>query len=245
MLKHLLAIAFALAVGSAALASVVVSLDILDPSDGGTQPPPGVVCVDVYADVTDGTPPLSDTWTAGGVRINAYGGATFRYATDPNGIILNNVGIENRFTTFFSRPRPRDDDSRYTNAAAEAAGGWPSGLFPRTFPTEVSVAYFASPPVSSMSPPVDGYVFRASIDLPGDLPPGALIVWRPGATPAPDILRVLMISEGPPVTADLGTVCAAFDVPSATGLDWHVGVLIPEPASLVLLIVALAAAGRR
>jgi len=96
-----------------------------------------------------------------------------------------------------------------------------------------------------MAPPVDGYVFRASINLPGDLPPGAPIVLRPGATPAPDIVRVLMLSRCDPLTLDLGTVCATFDVPQVTGLNWHVGVLIPEPATLSLVALGAFAAARR
>src|SRR5262245_35302533 len=99
-----------LAAAATALASVAISVDILDPSDGGHQPPATVLCVDIFVDVT-----TEDTWTAGGARAVAQNGASLRYATDPNtgNIILTNPGTNNRFVTFYSRPRPRDDDSRY------------------------------------------------------------------------------------------------------------------------------------
>src|SRR5262249_1205784 len=146
-------------------ASLTVSVDILGPEDGVPNvPPPNILCVDVLIDAT-----TDDVWTAGGVRAVAQNGATLRYATDPNTgeLTLPNPGRRNRFVTSFNKPRGRDVNMRFNNGEAAAAGRYsPTGPFPTSTPTEINVAYFASPPETAGSPSVDGAVFRVSIDLP-------------------------------------------------------------------------------
>src|SRR5262249_13580307 len=121
--KMRIGFAWLLSVGltSASFASVGVTVDLLDPSDGISLPPvgSGIACVDVMVDVTEG-----DSWTVGAARGVAMSGATLRYAYDPNSMLdlLVNPGASNRFSTFISRPRPRDGDGRYSNGAAAMAG---------------------------------------------------------------------------------------------------------------------------
>src|SRR5262245_8863029 len=157
-----IAVICGLAAASAALASVTISVDRLDPTDGGNQPPAGVVCVDIFVHVTPG-----DTWTSGGIRALAQNGATLRYATDPNtgANRLTNPGTNNRFVSFFSKPRARDANNRYANGSATSTGRYsPSGPIATAGPTEVNVAWTASPPETVDSPTVDGYVFRLAIN---------------------------------------------------------------------------------
>src|SRR5262245_36597469 len=99
-----------------ATASVTITVDIVDPSDGISQPPPGILCVDVLVDVTPG-----DSWTAGAVWVDAFHGARFVYAygsldpNDPPWSGLVNPGSANRFVSFVSEPRGRDADERFTD----------------------------------------------------------------------------------------------------------------------------------
>lgn len=240
MLKRFIATAVALAASSAAMATVVVTADILDPTDGGNQPPAGVLSVDILVDCEIGA------WTASGVRAVTSNGATLRYAADPNtgAPVLVNPGTANRFVTFFSRPRPRDADARYTNGAAATAGRYsPTGPTPTTTPGEVNVAYFSSPPPTIGSPAVDGAVFRISINLPAGISADQCIL-TPGTTTPPTSHPITLLTSVGGQGDDRGSVAATFDAPQVTGLNWVVSA-IPEPASLALLVLGGLAAFRR
>src|SRR5437762_14207798 len=118
---------------------------MVEPSDNIRLPPPGLVSIDVLVAIT----PPDFQWTAAGLRGVALGGAALRYATDPNtgGPALTNPGTANRFVTFFTSPRGRDVNGRYTNGAAAAAGGYcPTDAAPTATPTRINVAWFLSPP---------------------------------------------------------------------------------------------------
>src|SRR5215813_9919763 len=107
-----------LAIAARTAASVTISIDRLDPSNEGAQPPTGIVVFDVLVDVSDG-----DSWISGGFQAHTFNGATFRYAwapdpnhpTWPEHPLLVNPGTQDRFVTFASKPRPRDGDERFTD----------------------------------------------------------------------------------------------------------------------------------
>ncbi|MBI3847427.1 MAG: HYR domain-containing protein, partial [Planctomycetes bacterium] len=213
---------------SAASASVTTTVDILDAGDGiANLPPSNVVVADVLVDVSD-----DDTWTASGVAGLAMNGATLRYGTslDPNnpvGPILTNPGTGQRFVTFFSKPRGRDADGRYTNGAAAAAGKYsPTGPTPVATTGEINVAFFASPPETAMSPSVDGAIFRVALDLPAGVTNSQVLLYT-GSAPAG--ATVLFASAGS--MGDIGTVSASFDVPTVSGLDWGLYIIGGPPAN--------------
>jgi HYR domain-containing protein len=204
-----------------ASASVTVSVDKLDAGDGGNQPPSNVVVADVLVDVSS-----DDVWTAAGLRGLAMNGAALRYdvALDPNGLpvtILTNPGTGQRFVTFFSKPRGRDADERYTNGAAAAAGQYaPTGPTAVATAAEINVTWFASPPESAASPSVDGAIFRVALDLPAGVTNDQVLLYA-GSPPAG--ATVLFASSVP---SGAGTVSATFDVPTPVGLDWGLYLLL-------------------
>src|SRR5262245_25562928 len=85
-------------------ADVFVLVDILDPSDGGPQPPAGMLVIDVLVQ----TDP-DDEMLGAGIRAHAVGANQFAYALDPNSAepLIANPGSENPFVTCVSRPLPR------------------------------------------------------------------------------------------------------------------------------------------
>lgn len=249
MLKRFLAATFAIAAASA-YANVTTSVDLVDASDGITMPPAGVIAIDVMVDADP-----TDVWTAGGLRgvVTPGGqalGVALRYAgTDdtntPHDDRLFNPGTANRFSTFFSKPKNRDANGRYTNGAAAVAGRYsPTGPLETSTASEINIAWFASPPESSTSPSADGAVARVSLDVAGvmALPDfDGFVVGAPGAATGPIIFQS---STDDPNAA--GTVSASFDNPTISGLDWAVWYnVIPEPASLALLALGGLVALRR
>ncbi|GMU83828.1 MAG: hypothetical protein AMXMBFR47_36980 [Planctomycetota bacterium] len=220
------------------------SVDLLDPSDGGAQPPPGILCVDVLIDAA------GDVWTAGGMRafVTPMGlaeGITIRYSAipdDPNTPhreYLLNPSPDERFVTFLTKPRGRDDDVRYTDGGAAIAGAFmPSGLFETASETELNAAWYASPPEGPGSPSVDGAVARVAIDASMFLSRHPLFeafhVGPPRSATGP-ILVESSTDEG----VD-GTINVGFDTPTPNGTDWAVWYTeIPEPSSAVFLSLGI------
>src|SRR5262249_46509868 len=113
----LCALLVTLAAVRAASAQVSITVDKLDPTDGGAQPPPGIVVVDVLIDAA-----TTDAWAAGGVRGTAYSGASLRYSAPGGTPVLVNPGVADRFVTFASGPRLRDDNLRFTSGGAVVSG---------------------------------------------------------------------------------------------------------------------------
>lgn len=206
---------------SPAVATVTTVVDLLDGTDDGAPSPAGIIVADVYADVS----PTGQAWTAGGLRAVAMNGARLRYGHDPNGLqVLTNPGTADRFVTLFSRPRGRNDDARFRNGGVGFAGGYSPGTpSPEATATRLNVAWLASPPPTSGSPPVAGYVVRVAIDVSqitvpgGPFPNSAFRAYRVGEQPAG--AAAVLTSMGAQA-GDFGTVNATFDAPNVTGLDW-------------------------
>lgn len=247
MLKRFLATAFALSASSVALAQGTVSVDYLDAAETSGAIPANLRIVDVFVDIA-----TTDVWTAGGIRALTQSGATLAYwdsdANTPGSQPgLFNPGVANKFMTSLSKPRPRDGNARFANAAAAAAGAYnPPGPAAITTPGELNVAYFASPPETSTSPSVDGYVARIAVDVSGVAgAPANGTDWIAGEIPAgtPES-RIVLRSQPPAGSNSPGTVLATFDVPTIAGISWGL-YFIPEPASLALLALGALAIRRR
>ena len=116
----------ALANLSSASAQIIgTEVDILSTGDDGYEGiPSGLAVIDVYVDVA-----TTDAWTASGFQVFAREGATIQYFDqDPNtpglqtGLI--NPGLANRYLTSLSRPRGRNANARFVNAAVATAGDY-------------------------------------------------------------------------------------------------------------------------
>lgn len=197
-----------------ALGDLSLAADLLSTGDGELPASPRVACVDVFAMVSSG-----DTWTAAGVVGTTHSGVTLRYSRDSNDVVrLTNPGLADRFVTFFSAPRDRDSNSRYTNGGAAAAGRYaPPGPTAVASTTEVNVAYFSSPPPNSNSPTISGAIFRIAIELPegwtsSDVFYSATSAIPPGAS--------LAFSCAGPAPSTTGVAAGSFDVPALVGFDW-------------------------
>ncbi len=245
MLKRFLAAAL-IAVGGTAMGQIVgATLDILDGADAGAPTPAGVIVIDGFVDVAS-----TDVWTASGVRCVTSNGATLIYAdgdanaagTQPQ--LVNTGAANNRYVTMISKPRARNAAGRFDNGAVAVAGGYdPTGPAPGTQnPTELNIAYFASPPEGAASPSVDGYVLRLAISAPGYSASEVVL----GGPTAPSGFGILLatIDGNPDGNTAAGWVNSSFDVPAPTGDSawlWAV----PEPTSLALLALGALAFRRR
>ncbi|GMU83491.1 MAG: hypothetical protein AMXMBFR47_33610 [Planctomycetota bacterium] len=228
-----------IAAGTAASASVSLSVDLVDPADGITQPPPGVIAIDILADLSP-----DDGWVAAGfyglvTPLGQAEGVTLRYAPDnepnnPSPEYLLNPGTANRFVTFITRPRLRDGDIRYTIAGAAIAGAYATGgPVAVADPLELDVRWFTSAP--EPPPSVDGAIARISLDVSALLdshPGAAFATGRPADATGPIIFQSEHPSGG-----GLGTVSVSYDDPTVHGLDWAVW-YVPEPAPLACLLIA-------
>lgn len=221
---------------STARAQIVsANVDLLSPGEPGYAAlPAGIAVIDYFVDLS-----ATDVWTAAGTRVLTQNSATLVYARDPNDpdvVFITNPGLNNRYTTFVSRPRERDANARFTNGGVTAAGDYDSGPVPDIEPTLVSISWFASPPNTPGSPSADGYVARIAIDL-GDFADRRDFLQLSTTPPDPQspILARCELPFGGP-----GWGNATFDVPQFTGTNWYLFDPVPEPGAGSLLIFSFA-----
>src|SRR5262245_24129900 len=97
MRRTLPAILAAFSIAYPVLANLRATVDLLDPSDGGTQPPPNVLIIDILVDVDAG-----DAWLASALAASTVGNSTIIYGDgDPNTPLLN-PGSSNPFVSSLS-----------------------------------------------------------------------------------------------------------------------------------------------
>lgn len=241
-------IGMAALVQAAAQGQVVVSAELLDPSDGAAFAgmPANLRVADIFIDVAD-----TDVWAGGGIRAIAENGATIAYFDSDDttpGVQpgLTNVGVANKFLTSLSQPRPRNGNGRFNNSGAAVSGAFnpPAPAAVTTF-NELNVAFTASPPATDGSPAVDGFVARIAVDISGmGGVPSDYAVWGVGpisSFPAGSIVAL----RSAPFNASHGTESTTFDIPQPSGADWALGWVVPEPASGAMLLAAIACMYRR
>ena len=215
------------------LANLTVQVDKLDPTDGFPMPENNLVVIDVSVNVS-----TDDAWAALGIAAFALNGATLVYAHDPNDahVLYTAPGPENRFSTFFSRPRGRNGTLRFEQESmVQLTGSYcigPSAVFA---PNRVDAGVRPSTPEFGRS----GYVARIVIDLAGVNDP----LFRS------DSASIVLASEPPPDSvALLETFCGSMEYGllvgswnGSSGLPAGFGIygLIPEPAPLALLFGAI------
>lgn len=196
----------------------VVSVDTVDPSDGISQPPPGVVAFDVLVDIAP-----TDTWTAAGLVSWTFEGARFRYnyvpldPNEPDWLYPDLIapGVENRFVTFASRPRIRDADARFLDEGVAAAGqACMQPPFVLAQPTMLDIAWFRTPPAGPETPSFDGAIFRVALDVAAACVPGDIVVAYD--QPPPGWSPILLSTCG----NFLGTAVATFDHPQLVQITW-------------------------
>ena len=250
MLKRNLGIAVALGAGAMAYAAPVMSLDIVDPGDLIAQPPVGVLCLDVLLSVST----ADGLWTAGGMSATAGNGATFRYRPQTDGspdldspMLGGLAATRTMFATSFTDPRDRGPGDPTIELARfqEGEAGFAGGYSPPT-PTltanasTLNVAWFRAP---DGSPPYSGAVARVAVNLPAGILASDVLLTDGSATPPAGRIAIVVSTPGSPAQS-AGTVNASQNFPNTAGRDWNLSI-VPEPASLVLLVLGGLAAFRR
>jgi hypothetical protein len=239
---RILAIALLLA-GSAYAESVFI--DLVDSSDPITQPPPGIVVVDVAVETAP------DLWVAAALRGQTAAGVRLVYAEarDPNNPdeIYTRPGADQRFVTFFSnvyRESNRDTRWRYESPFCDAilAGQYcASAQSPEVFSgSEVDVGWFAefgnrapacwdNPP-----PPTFIWIMRIALDVSAisELIDSDFVACR--QTDAPDgfvpVFQTGCDREVYGTTS--GFAIATYDRPMMRGFDWGIYVRLRSSHSL-------------
>jgi hypothetical protein len=237
MLKRSLA-AVTAAITPFAFGQIVPSVS-LDPTA-----PAGRVTADIFVDLAP-----TDTWTVVCFRGIAMSGATFHYGRDddpnspqPDQLVApyGSDPVTDQHVTCFSKPRVnRSSVNRFNNNVGIAVAGRfvPTGPLATTVasPSEVNAVLFASPPETSGSPSVDGYIGRISLDF--TVPLGQTL----GVGLAPEIpsdATVIMMSEGIPSHPEFrGLAVSTFDQPVFAQIDWAIW-YVPEPGTALGLAVA-------
>jgi hypothetical protein len=211
-------------------ASVILSIDKLDPSDGIALPAAHIAIIDIFVDVSP-----NDAWSVGGFSGRAENGARFVYDLDPNSQVVPTApGMDHRFVTFFSEPSERDADARFAQDAAVANLGGNCYQWPWFSLLEAHFGFIGIPPPNPQTPSRDGYIARIALDLSQVREPllrtdsARLVV---ASTPPAGGIPLLMSDCSAGGWSSHGTVAATFDAPPLVGFDWGLyGIPRPAPA---------------
>ena len=201
---------------SSAFAQPNIMAEIVTAVDDPTLPA-NVLVIDLSFDFGTG-----DSWTGIGLRAEAAGGLTMRYATDPNtGDNLFTApasGVGGRHVTFVNKAAPQFAGRRFRllHAAAIAGAYDPSGPQPFASSLLVNVVHVAVPLDAGT---LFGYTARAAFNIAGNPEDFALIATDPeDNTPGPFGRVELAVGTG--------------KFPALTAAAWNI---VPEPSTLLLL----------
>lgn len=229
MLRKLIATTAVLSLAVAAYAQVppVISAGIVSGSAN-------MAIVDISVDIDDAG---GDAWTAAGLRADSMNGAAFVYATDPNSgdniFSAPDTGNGGREVTFVSLPRDQNANSRFRGAGeASIAGAFdPTGPTPEGTADVANIAFLEFPPTGTQG---DGFLTRVAMDISevaGAVDGTAYLGPRQNA--------------GDIQIATIRSAHATLNVPSPlTEASFDVFV-VPEPTSVILLVLGGLAAFRR
>jgi len=189
--------------------------------------PAGTFTVDIEVTVDP-----NDAWTAGGISATAVNGASHLYATDPNTAdnqaTAPDTGNGGRFVSFVSLPRPQGANARFRNpGAASIAGAFdPVGAIPTLDAGLFNVAFLEFPPTGTQG---SGFNARITLDISGTgFAAGDLSLSPTDSASA--ISRVLVAQATQNFSSPL------------TEMTFFI---VPEPASLALLVLGGLVAFRR
>lgn len=215
-----------------ALASITVQVDKLDASDGIPMPPANLVVIDIAAE-----PSSNDAFSGIGFWARTANGARLEYAHDPNGVVPTAPGTENRFVTFFSRPRGRDADARFgAGASLLVAGRYYGGTVAEFTPFSANAALFIAPGPPPGQPGPAGWVGRFVLDLSTVTDPqfqtdsSAIVIAE-----TPPANSVLLLELSTPALAPGLLVTSANN--DRAELNFGVYGIIPEPATPACFLI--------
>lgn len=214
-----------------ALASITVQVDKLDAADGLPMPAANLVVIDIAAE-----PSSNDAFSTIGFRATADNGARLEYAHDPNGVVPTAPGTENRFVTFFSRPRSRNADGRFGAGASLFVGGrYYGGATAEFTPFSANAFLFIAPGPPPGQPGPAGWVGRFVLDLSTVTDPqfqtdsSAIVIAE-----SPPANSVLLLEFSTPASAPGLLVTSANN--ARAELNFGVYGIIPEPATAICLL---------
>lgn len=203
---------------SIAFGQATVSIDLVDPSDGITQPPAGILALDVLVEV-----PLTDSFMAAWITADVRNGTRFIYgeSSDPNDpstsypTILS-PGSHDRFVTFVSRPSDRDADLRFDESGAMLVPHCTFGAISIFNSVHFDTGWAVLPPWPP--PSADGAILRVALDLRSSCGTSGTIV-HAGESPPEGYQPLLLVYCGygdtfgiAVMTADVAARWTAFGV---------------------------------
>lgn len=180
-------------------------------------------------------------WTTAGLTGQTHAGASFSYATDPTSgenLLTQDVpnGTGRTDVTFVHLPAEQFATKRFDRRRVPTIAGRVVGIGPPiATPGEVDVAWF-DPPGGPLNAGI-GFIARVVLDLSGTGLSGSSVV--AGADVPPDQIGQLLASGLVVGTDD------QFLTGDLAYISWSVYVPIPEPGTVVLLLVGFVCLQRR
>lgn len=168
-----------------AFADAVIQVDLLDPSDGGPQPPAGRLVIDFLVDVDAG-----DSWLIAALSVSAVGGSRLAYnQMDPNEPDLTDPGSDNSFVTCASTPMPRLGAGRFEQGFAALIGrNCPRGVGLMATPELLAFEWYDERlGLCTERPSIDGAIARVAVDVDPQLVCGGDVDCCYAIYPADDV----------------------------------------------------------